>query len=136
MKSEHDKELDQLVEKFMGNVPTESPSFGFTSKVMQEINQLSVSKSIAYKPLIPKTVWWLLSAGLCALVLYITFMAPSQSKEWTSSLPLECIKIPKLNVFSGIKFSQSTMYGMAMLAIMVMVQIPLLKHYFNNRLKL
>ncbi|OMP31091.1 hypothetical protein [Mangrovimonas sp. DI 80] len=135
MKSEHDKELEQLVEKFMENSQTESPSFEFTSKVMQEINQLSVSKSIAYKPLISKTVWWLLSAGLCALVLYIVFIAPSQSKEWASSLPLEYIKIPKLNVFSGIKFSQSTMYGMAMLAIMVMVQIPLLKHYFNSRLK-
>ncbi|WMI69769.1 hypothetical protein [Mangrovimonas sp. YM274] len=135
MKSEHDKELEQLVEKFMGNVPTESPSFGFTSKVMQEINQLSVSKRIAYKPLIPKAVWWLLSAGLCALVFYIV-NAPSQSTEWASSLPFEHIKIPKLNVLSGIKFSQSTMYGMAMLAIMVLVQIPLLKHYFNNRLKL
>ncbi|WP_053977432.1 hypothetical protein [Mangrovimonas xylaniphaga] len=135
MKSEHDKELEQLVEKFMENSQTESPSFEFTSKVMQEINQLSVSKSIAYKPLISKTVWWLLSAGLCALVLYIAFIAPSQSKGLGLTLPLGNLKIPNLNVFSGIKFSQSTMYGMAMLALMVMVQIPLLKHYFNSRLK-
>ncbi|WP_053991788.1 hypothetical protein [Mangrovimonas sp. TPBH4] len=136
MKTEKDKELEQLVQKFMENSQKESPSFEFTSKVMEEIEQLSEVKRITYKPLVPKAVWWMLSVGLGLLVLYIALGAPAQGEGWSSYISLEQIKIPKWNAFSGIKFSQTTMYGMVMLALMVMVQIPLLKHYFNSRLKL
>ena len=136
MKTENDKEIEQLVQKLMGNSQLESPSFEFTSKVMQQVNGLSKSESTIYRSLIPRKVWWLLLIAFLALVLYVLLGAQSKTDGWISYVPLENFKIPQWNILSGVEFSKTAMYGMVMLALMMMVQIPLLKYYFNNRLKL
>lgn len=128
-----DKRIEDLVNKLMKADALETPSLDFTETVMSKVEALSNSKVTVYKPLIPKYIWWLMASGFIALVAYVLFKQPSD----TASLS-ERYNIPDvpLNILEGLsfEFSSTLMYAMVLLAIMVSIQIPLLKQYFNNRL--
>jgi hypothetical protein len=137
MKEKKNKELDKLVEDVMKHSALETPSFHFTSNVMQQLTADSNSTAIVYKPLISKTGWIVLSLSVLAVMIYILFSGDTQSSGWFDAIDfslLSNIKIP--NLFSGIKFSHTTLYAFLFFGIMVCVQIPLLKSYFNKRLNL
>jgi len=129
MKENTNKHIDQFVDKVMKSSTLESPSFDFTSNVMTQITVTSKSMVTVYKPLISKTVWGilvLLSAGLVAFSVF--------SKDTTSFGLFDKLDLSKVpNLFSGIKISQTAMYSLLMFGVMLFIQIPLLKHYFNKR---
>ncbi|WP_411768184.1 hypothetical protein [Winogradskyella sp. A3E31] len=129
----HDKKIEELVNKLMTDDSLEQAPNDFTDNVMSKIEALSASKAIVYKPLIPKYLWWLIGAGFLGLVSYVLF----QDSGNTASLS-ERYNLPDvaLNPFEGFSFdfSNTFMYVFVLLAIMLSIQIPLLKQYFNNRM--
>lgn len=128
-----DKRIEDLVNKLMSADSLEQAPMDFTDNVMSKIEMLSETKTIVYKPLISKYVWWLLGLGFVALIFNIIF-----NKSTDSSRSSERFNLPEisLNLFSNlsIDFSSTLMYATVLLAIMVAIQIPLLKQYFNQRL--
>ncbi|MEO1033219.1 MAG: hypothetical protein AAFX55_17575 [Bacteroidota bacterium] len=128
-----DKRMEDLVNKLMRADRLEKAPFDFTDKVMAKVEALSNSKMTVYKPLIPKYIWWLIAIGLATLVGYMLFKEPANGQSLS-----ERYNLPELsfNMFENISldFSNTLIYAVVLFAVMVSIQIPLLKQYFNNRL--
>ncbi|WP_400077745.1 hypothetical protein [Winogradskyella sp. R77965] len=128
-----DKRIEDLVNKLMEADSLETPSFDFTDNVMSKVEALSNSEVTVYKPLIPKYIWWLMASGFLALVCYILFKKPTETTSLSERYNLPEVSFNLLEGLS-LNFSNTLIYAIVLLAIMVSIQIPLLKQYFNNRL--
>jgi hypothetical protein len=129
MKENANKHIDQFVDKVMKTSKLETPSFNFTAKVMSQITETSRSTVTVYKPLISKTVWGILLVLGAVLVVFSIFSKDNTTLGWFDKLDISKV----FNVFSGIEISQTTMYSLLMFGVMLFIQIPILKHYFNKR---
>jgi hypothetical protein len=129
-----DKQIETLVDKMMKESTIEQPSFDFTNSVMSQVEALSKSKSLVYKPLISKKIWVLVSVGFIALVLFSIFGTLPESKGWFDTLGFNTNSIHKLfNAIPTFKLPKTTFYALIMLSVMIFIQIPVLKHYMNKR---
>jgi hypothetical protein len=128
-----DKKIEELVDKLMANDSLEKAPINFTDEVMSKIEVLSEATTIVYKPLIPKYVWWLLGLGFVALIVNVILNKPSNSSSLSERYDLPEISFDLLNNLS-VDFSSTLMYATVLLAIMVAIQVPLLKQYFNQKL--
>lgn len=128
-----DKKIEDLINKLMADDSLEQAPINFTDKVMSKVEAISKSKTIVYKPLISKPVWFIIIGSFIALVGYIILNKPSSNNTWLNRFDLSNVS---LNVFENISvnFSSTLMYAVVLLAIMVSIQVPLLKHYFNKRM--
>jgi len=129
MKENANKNMEHFVDKVMQSATLETPSYDFTSKVMSQVMASSQSSVTVYKPLISKTTWGILLLLTLALVGISLFSTDTTSLGLLDKLDLS--KMP--NLFSGVKISQTAMYSMLMFAVMLFIQVPILKHYFNKR---
>jgi len=128
-----DKRIEELVDKLMANDSLEKAPVNFTNDVMSKIEALSETKTIVYKPLIPKYVWWLLGLGFVALIVNVILNKSSDSSSLSERYNLPEISFDVLNNLS-VDFSSTLMYATVLLAVMVAIQVPLLKQYFNQKL--
>jgi len=129
MKEHTNKPIEKLVDKVMKSSTLETPSFDFTAKVMSHMISDSKSGVTVYKPLISKTAWVVLLVVAAGLIAISVYSGDAFSLGLLDKLDLS--KVP--NLFSEIKISQTAMYSLLMFAIMLCIQVPLLKHYFNKR---
>jgi len=129
MKEKANKHIEQFVDKAMKSSSLETPSFDFTTKVMSQVLENSKSTVTVYKPLISKTTWGILLLITGALIVYSLFSNDSTSFVWLDQIDFSKVS----NLFSGIKISNTVMYSLLMFAVMLFIQIPLLKHYFNKQ---
>lgn len=129
MKEYTNKPIEKLVDKVMKSSTLETPSFDFTAKVMSHVIADSKSGVTVYKPLISKSAWVVLLVVATVLIVISVYTNDTSSLGWFDKLDLS--KVP--NLFSGLKLSQTTMYALLMFAVMLCIQVPLLKHYFNKR---
>lgn len=129
MKENANKNIDQFVDRVMKSSKLETPSFDFAAKVMSQITVNQISKVTVYKPLISKTTWGILLVLTAGMVGFQIFSQESTSLGWFDKLDFSIVS----NLFSGVKISQTTMYSLLMFGVMLFIQIPLLKHYFNKR---
>lgn len=128
-----EKRIEAFVDKLMANDTLEQPTLDFTDNVMSKVESISNSIATVYKPLIPKSVWFVIIASFVALVGYIYLKEPVTSSGWLDRFNLSNTAInPLENV--AFNFSKTLMYAVVLLAIMVSIQVPLLKHYFNKRM--
>ncbi|MBO6880288.1 hypothetical protein [Winogradskyella sp.] len=130
---EDDKRIEDLVNKLMSADSLEKAPADFTDNVMSKIEAVSESKTIVYKPLIPKYVWWLIASGFVGLVGYALLSKSNDTTSLSERYNLPDVSFSLWENFS-FDFSNALMYATVLLAIMVGVQIPLLKQYFNQRL--
>lgn len=128
-----DKRIEDLINKLMANDSLESAPTNFTEEVMSKIESLSETKTIVYKPLIPKYVWWLLGLGFVALIVNVILNKSSDSSSLSERYNLPEISFDVFNNLS-VDFSNTLMYATVLLAVMVAIQVPLLKQYFNQKL--
>lgn len=130
-----DKNIEQLIEKMMAEEKLQSPSIDFTSRIMANVQVLEEKKLKAYKPLISKPIWISIGIALALLVIYISVFSVSENN-------LEIEQIGKLysdkisNSFSGIHFSKNIFYAILILPIMILVQVGILKNYFDKKYEL
>jgi hypothetical protein len=129
MNENTNKHLDHFIDKVMKSSTLETPSFDFTSKVMSQITATSKNTVTIYKPLFSKTAWGILIVLTAGIVGFSVFSKDNTTLGWLDQLDFSRVS----NVFSGIKISQTAMYSLMMFAVMLFIQIPLLKHYFNKR---
>jgi len=129
MKEHTNKDLEKFVDKVMKSSTLETPSFDFTAKVMSQVTADSKSPVTIYKPLISKTTWGILLLLTAGIVIYSFLSKDTTTLGWFDKLDFS--KVP--DVFSRIQISNTVMYSLLMFAIMLFIQVPLLKHYFNKR---
>jgi len=128
-----DKKLEAFINQLMANTTLEKPSVDFKNDVL---NKLHIeSKTIVYKPLIPKWFWVVLSVCVALIVFYALFNheASSTSSKLSELLSFSQIEFkPFQNI--DFNFSKTLIYSMVVFSIMIGLQVPLLKSYINNRL--
>ena len=135
MKNNIDTHLDRLTKKVMKETSLESPSFTFTDSIMSQVETLASRDVTVYKPLISKSVGTLITIGIIALISYLFFMNSSIQTEALFTLNFEVLFNNRFTtVLSNIKLSETLMYAVISLGIMLFIQIPLLKNYFDKRL--
>ncbi|MDY2587248.1 hypothetical protein [Winogradskyella aquimaris] len=128
-----DKRIEDLVNKLMAYDSLEKAPEHFTDEVISKIESLPKTKAIVYKPLIPKYVWWLLAGGFMALIANIVFNRPSDTASLSERYNIPDVSFDFLSNIS-FSFSSTLMYATVFLALMVAIQVPLLKQYFNQKL--
>lgn len=129
MKEQTNKHIEHFVEKVMKSSSLEKPSFDFTAKVMSQVTSASRSTVTVYRPLISKTTWVILLLITAGVITYSLFSNDTTSLVWLDKLDLSKVS----NIFSGIKISNTVMYSLLMFAVMLFIQVPMLKHYYNKR---
>lgn len=135
MSDKIDKHIEKLVDKTMKKSSLESPSFNFTNTVMARVNALESDTITTYKPLISKPMWLAILVIAITIVLYIMFGMTTTETGWLSFIDLSVLTDNKLsNAMSGFKVSNTVMYGVVLFGIMLFIQVPLLKHYFDKRI--
>lgn len=132
--NESDKNIENLIDKMMAESTLESPSIDFTSKIMDQVLAAEKSKIKAYQPLISKTTWIFMAAGLTVLIAYSLYSNNGTSDLETPQLYLHLDKATTL--FSGIHFSKNILYALLIVPIMILIQIGVLKNYFDKRYEL
>ena len=131
---EHDNEaLEKFIDKVMSHTTLEQPKSDFTESLMAKVETLSGGIEKVYKPLIPKFVWWSIGMAFIALVGYTYFKEPVSSSGWIKQLNLSHISMNPLESMS-FNFSKTMMYAILLLGVMISIQVPLLKYYFNKRM--
>jgi len=132
---ESDKDIEQLIGKMMAEEKLQSPSIDFTSKIMAEVLALEEKKQKTYKPLISKSVWVSIGIALALLVAYTSLFSVSEST-------LKIDEIGKLysekitSAFTGVHFSKNIQYAILIVPFMVLVQVGVLKNYFDKKYEL
>ncbi|OIV42554.1 hypothetical protein [Flavobacterium johnsoniae] len=129
---ESDKNIEQLISKMMKEDQLQSPSIDFTSKIMSEVLLLEEKKLKNYKPLISKPVWFFIGTALIALIIYISLFSGAQNNLETGKLYTDKIA----DAFSGIHFSKNIMYALLIVPFMILIQIGVLKNYFDKKYEL
>ncbi len=135
MNEKVDKQIEKLVERSMKTQSLESPSSNFTSVVMDQVLALNKSKVTIYKPLISKPMWFALFVVALLVVSYIIFGMNTTETAWLNFIDLSFITDNKLsNTLSGFKVSKTVMYSVVLFGIMLFIQVPILKSYFDKRI--
>jgi hypothetical protein len=130
-----DKHIEKLVDKTMKKSYLESPSLDFTNAVMSQVNAIQKSNVTTYQPLISKPTWFVLFVITLAVVLYIIFGTTTNDTNWLSFIDLSMLTDNRLNTaLSGFKVSKIVMYSVVLFGIMLFIQVPILKNYFDKRL--
>ncbi len=134
MKENEDKYLDSFTKKIIKKASLESPSIHFTSEIMSQVKALNKSKAIAYKPLISKKAWVFISLSFIGLCTYLIFGTETQQSSWLNGLDFSLLSDSKFtNVLSGFTMSKTLMYAIAFFGLMLCIQIPFLKNYFDRQ---
>ena len=124
---ENDKNVAEFIEKVMKDASLETPSFDFTSKIMAQVAVVEKAKIKEYKPLISKPAWFGIFGILIAIIGYSIFGNIEKTKieiDFASRLS---------NLVPKIHFSDVTTYSVLIVTFMVLIQIPILKNYFDKR---
>ncbi|MEZ4803800.1 MAG: hypothetical protein R2797_13585 [Gelidibacter sp.] len=132
MKENVDKQIENLVDKAMKTSALETPSFNFTTDVMAQVESVQQRATTTYQPLISKRVWILILAGFLVFVAYTIFITKPEASGWFTNLDLNSERVSKR--LTNIQTPRIAAYGVGLLALMLLVQIPFLKNYFDKRI--
>ncbi|MEP1489301.1 MAG: hypothetical protein ABJK28_12810 [Algibacter sp.] len=137
MKESENKYVDNLSKKIIKEAAVESPSFNFTDTVMSQIETLSVRSSVtAYKPLISIKGWLVIAIVFIALLIIMIMTSEGCSLDLLNKINFSIISNNKMGeALSNIKISKTLTYTIALFGLMLSIQIPWLKHYFDKRLE-
>jgi hypothetical protein len=132
---EKDNEIEKLIGKMMAEEKLQSPSIDFTSRIMAEVLILEEKKHKAYKPLISKWVWISIGIALALLVIYVSLFSISENNFKIGVI--EKIYSDQITgIFSGIHFSKNILYAILIVPFMILVQVGVLKNYFDKKYQL
>lgn len=131
MKANNDKLLEKLVDKIMKDSQVESPSFDFTANVMSKVLTAKTNEAYVYKPLISRSVFFLVFGSVFLLFLYVFINGESSTGGWTNYL--DYTKFYSEFFISFLSFSKETTYIIIAATLMFLIQISFLKKYFDNK---
>ena len=135
MQEQVNKHIEKLTDKMLGETSIESPSFDFTAAVMSQVESLENSSITAYKPLIPKYLWFVVGFALILITGYLFVNNTGSEASLLSNLDFSKITNNTITQsVSEFKMPKTFMYAILFLGLMICVQVPVLKNYFDKRL--
>lgn len=131
MKTNEDKQLEKLVARMMKETTLDTPSIDFTSKVMSQVLATQKSETTIYKPLISTPTFIIIFGGLIFLIAFILTNGNTSSNNTYLNLNLNFFT--NFNPVRSFHFSKITTYSVVLTTLMLFIQIPLLKNYFDKK---
>lgn len=129
MLNKNEKSIDDLMKKVVKQVDLHSPSLDFTNNLLKAIEKQPV---IVYKPLISKTVWYVIAACV-TLILVFSVDTGSNSELWTKATAYINQKDISFNIsLPKLQLSKTMLYSLLFLAFFILVQIPYTKYMFDK----
>lgn len=137
MKENVNKHIETLVDKAMKHAALEAPNFDFTAHVMAQVEDIKLSASTTYQPLISKRAWIIVFVSVLLFMSYVFWFSKPETSGWLGTLDFSMYNTDKLtNLMSGIHLSKTANYSILLFAVMLLVQIPILKNYFDKRFEI
>jgi H+/Cl- antiporter ClcA len=133
MKENEDKPLEKLVDRMMKDRVLETPSFDFTSQVMSKVLVTKTSKITEFKPLISKPVLIGIIGGIFALTIYSALYGNSEANNWFAHFDFS---LWFKNNSTYINTSKTTTYSIVLCTFFLLVQISILKNYFDKKFEI
>jgi len=131
MKTE--KDIEEFTKYIMKEANAEKPSADFLNNVMDSVkmeSELSLSK--VYQPLISKSAWAAIAIACVALCIFILTGA-SQDSLLIPNIQLTILdRISSINIFERIHLSQTFTFSFVLFSIFVILQLVVIKNYFNK----
>ena len=119
---------EELIKRLLNEAGNEKPSANFKSKIMKRVEARN-AQIRPYEPLISKSVWTGIIAGMIVFIAGVTY---SNSEISVSGLNFEItdlINIPE------IKLSRTMHYAIAFVALFFL-QVPFLKRFLDREYRL
>lgn len=129
-----DKKIEEFTKYLIKEAHLGSPSSDFVNKVMDAV-ELEAKPIVLknYKPLISKLGWIFILVGIVA-VSFFMLSGTSQSSDLLSKIDFSFLdKIRSLNLFGGIQFSKLFTFSFVFFSALVILQIFVIKNYFNRQ---
>lgn len=137
------KNIEEITKYIIKEAQIESPSKDFLNKVMNSVKLESKrSLSKVYQPLISKSAWLLIIMVFFAFSIFM-LAGNSENSYLLSKLnvsffnKITSIKvfenISSINIFKNIHFSSTFTYSFVFFSILVMLQLLVIKNYFNKQ---
>lgn len=131
MKASEDKHIEKLIDHLMKDAALEAPSFDFTAKVMSQVTVAKTSNVTTYQPLISKKVFIAIFGSLTILIAYVLLNSDPATNSRLINLNYNLLA--NYNPVKTLGFSNITTYTVVLTAIMLCIQIPLLKNYYDSK---
>jgi hypothetical protein len=134
MEEHLNKKLEISIDRMMKAIDVEKPSIDFTSDLMQRIEELETKKVTSYKPLISKPFW----AGLGIVFMVLIYAIASGNKPansgWLNNIDFSVLTNNTFtNSITSFALPKIMAYAIGLFGLMLCIQIPFLKHYFDKR---
>lgn len=131
MKATEDNELEKWVDHWMENSTLESPSADFTANIMVQIATNTASEATTYRPLLSTfTIFGIIISAL-AIILYGIINNTSSSISWIPNWNWSAFQ--NYSFWNTLQFSKATTYCFVATTLVVFIQIPILKSYYEKR---
>lgn len=129
-----DKNIEKFTKYVIKEVGTETMSNNFLDDVMKSVKlESEKSRIITYKPLIPKSVWGLIIVLFIALAVFV-FTGSTLNHYLLSALDFKVIDdISQIDLFKNIHFSKTFTFSFILFSLLVLVQLFVIKNYFNKQ---
>lgn len=131
MNTNEDKHIEKLVDQMMKNQTLETPSFDFTTNIMNKVLESKKPQAFVYKPLIPRKIFISILTGMTILILCSLFYDAPQAMKWVPHI--DFISMSTTGLIENFRFSKIATYSIVLTTVMLFIQIPLLKNYFERR---
>ena len=129
-----DKKIENFTTYLMGEIDVDTPSEDFLANVMESIElEVEVETVTTYKPLIPKSVWGLMIILFLALIVYV-ITGSTVNHYLIEALDLKVINdIFEIDLFKNIHFSKIFTFSFILFSAFVVIQLFVIKNYFNKQ---
>ena len=131
MNTNEDKNIEKLIDQMMKNQTLETPSFDFTSKIMNQVMASKKNQVFTYKPLISKQTTLVILSAITILISYALLQGTTGPSKW--AIPLDFSFLYKSNISKMFSFSKITAYITVLGTLMLFAQITFLRNHFNHK---
>lgn len=136
MKENREKDLNQFLEKVMGDLELEQAPMYFSNSVLSKIEAFENKSSITvYTPLISKPVWAIIVVFVVTLCGILGFGIGFSGQGLLSTFQFNTVG--NLNILeillAELNISTSTVYGFIGLTVFALIQVAYLKRFFAKR---
>lgn len=134
MEKDKNEALNNFTSKIVKEAGFDMPSLNFTETILSKVEKkVNASKPMVYAPLIPTFVWWVFGCLISAVFAYVLIANVGFESSWLAASRLN--NLASFNLFGKsltTEIPSMYVYGSVVLALLVLIQIPLLKMYFNK----
>ena len=130
MSTGENKNIEKLIDKLMHDDNLSSTSNEFTNTIMAQVEQLEEQKTYAHKPIISKKAWLAICTLITGFTIYLAFYGNLTKSKWFANIEFDF----NFNFLPQMNFSNTTLYATLIIFVLFLIQIIVLKNYFNKRL--